>query len=299
MAAGGGEGPSVRDQEHEHGDDTVSIGELAAQAGVTPQLIRAWESRFDFPRPRRLASGHRRYARADVAAVRAVLEARSRGVDLRTAVQSTTAAATAASRGSLFAGFAAEHGLQSRRLHKSTLLAMSWAIEDEILAGAQGGLLIGTFQEARHFRASRARWHDLAAASEHALAIADFSGHDDDAVPAQVALPARYPLLREWALLHESPSLAVALVAREVAGQGQVRDAERVFEAAWSFDGAVARHVMTNCTTIASRLGSKAALRLRSTLEQQPLPPSTSVVVAHQIFSRAIEFMDHAARPRP
>ncbi|QZY27768.1 DICT sensory domain-containing protein [Nocardioides coralli] len=286
-------------QDEEDGDDTLSIGQLAAQAGVTPQLIRTWESRFGFPHPRRLASGHRRYARADIAAVRAVLEARSRGVDLQTAVHSATTRATAAVRGSLFAGFAAGHGLQRYRLHKSTLLAMSWAIEDEVLAGAQRGLLIGTFQEVRHFRASRARWHDLAAASEHALAMADFSRHDDDAVPAEVALPRHYPLLREWALLHESPSLTVALVAREAAGQGQVRDADRVFEAAWSFDGAVVRECLTNCIAIASHLGSHAALRLGSALEQQPLPPSTSVVVAHQIFSRAIEFMDQASQQRP
>jgi DICT domain-containing protein len=285
----------VQDQERD--DDTLSIGQLAEQAGVKTQLIRTWESRFGFPRPRRLASGHRRYARADVAAVRAVLEARSRGVDLQTAIHSATTGAAAAIRGSLFAGFAARHGLQSHRLHKSTLVAMSWAIEDEILAGAQGGLLIGTFQETRHFRASRERWHDLAAASQHSLAMADFSSHDDDAVPAEVALPPRYPLLREWALLHESPSLAVALVAREVAGQAKVRDKDRVFEAAWSFDGAVARECMTNCITIATHLGSHSARRLGAALEQQPLPPSTSVVVAQHIFSRAIEFMDQGSGP--
>ena len=60
-------------QDEEDGDDTLSIGQLAAQAGVTPQLIRTWESRFGFPHPRRLASGHRRYARADIAAVREAL----------------------------------------------------------------------------------------------------------------------------------------------------------------------------------------------------------------------------------
>ncbi|GAB3252344.1 hypothetical protein GCM10027425_10790 [Alteromonas gracilis] len=277
-------------------DAQLSIGQLAEEVGVTTQLIRAWEARFDFPRPHRLASGHRRYSRADAAALRAVLEARGRGVDLRAAISNASTEVDALRNGSLFAGFAQRNGLQVRRLRKPTLMAMSWAIEDEILAGAHGGILIGTFQKARYFDAARSRWRDLAEASTHALAIADFSHHDDAAVPAEVALPAGHPLLREWTLVHESPSLAVALVAREVAGQGGAPERDRVFEAAWSFDGPVVRSCTIPCIAIAEHLGSDAAQRVGAGLIEQQRAPSTSLAVAHGVFSRAVKYMDDIVR---
>lgn len=42
----------------------ISIGGLAAGSGVPVETIRNWETRYGFPRPTRLNSGHRRYEMA-------------------------------------------------------------------------------------------------------------------------------------------------------------------------------------------------------------------------------------------
>ena len=44
----------------------LTIAQLARETGVSSATLRAWEERHDFPRPRRLPSGHRRYDESDV-----------------------------------------------------------------------------------------------------------------------------------------------------------------------------------------------------------------------------------------
>ena len=73
--------------------------------------------------------------------------------------------------------------LQQQRLKKSTLLALSWAIEDEATAQAARGVLVGTFQRGRFFGQSAERWQDFARTARGSLAMADFPEHDDDARP--------------------------------------------------------------------------------------------------------------------
>jgi len=50
----------------------VRIGELSRRSGVSPELLRAWERRYDLLRPRRSAGGTRLYAAADLERVRAM-----------------------------------------------------------------------------------------------------------------------------------------------------------------------------------------------------------------------------------
>jgi len=57
----------------------VSAGRLAAEAGIAPATLRAWERRFGRPAPRRLPSGHRRYDAAQARFVRQVVEGLARG----------------------------------------------------------------------------------------------------------------------------------------------------------------------------------------------------------------------------
>ena len=47
----------------------LTIGDLARRTGVPSATLRSWESRHGFPRPARMAGGHRRYAESEVAAV--------------------------------------------------------------------------------------------------------------------------------------------------------------------------------------------------------------------------------------
>lgn len=61
------------------GQDLISIGDLAAQTGISVDTIRVWERRYGQPIAHRLPSGHRRYAKADVRRLRRVAEALSLG----------------------------------------------------------------------------------------------------------------------------------------------------------------------------------------------------------------------------
>jgi DNA-binding transcriptional MerR regulator len=56
------------------------IGELARRAGVTTDLLRAWERRYGLPRPSRATNGRRLYSRSDEHAVREMRRALDRGI---------------------------------------------------------------------------------------------------------------------------------------------------------------------------------------------------------------------------
>jgi MerR family transcriptional regulator, light-induced transcriptional regulator len=61
------------------GAGLLSIGDLAAEAGISTDTLRAWERRYGRPEPVRLPSGHRRYRASDVPWLRRVAEALARG----------------------------------------------------------------------------------------------------------------------------------------------------------------------------------------------------------------------------
>src|SRR5215213_8710524 len=100
----------------------LTIGDLARRTGLTPASLRAWETRYGFPTPQRLDSGHRRYEEHDVALVHQVLRRKDAGVRLEAAI----AEAAAASRAPVASVFAALRGRQPHliphMLRKSTLL---------------------------------------------------------------------------------------------------------------------------------------------------------------------------------
>ena len=54
------------------GSGLLRIGELSRRSGVSPELLRAWERRYDLLRPTRSAGGLRLYAPADLERVRAM-----------------------------------------------------------------------------------------------------------------------------------------------------------------------------------------------------------------------------------
>src|SRR3954447_13770091 len=68
-------------------DRLLTIGDLAERTGVPPATLRSWELRYGFPRPIRLAGGHRRDAERDVAAVLEVQRHRDSGLALEAAVR--------------------------------------------------------------------------------------------------------------------------------------------------------------------------------------------------------------------
>ena len=274
-------------------DTLLTIGELAAHTGLTPELLRTWEARHGFPEPTRLPSGHRRYTGDDVRTVRQVLAERERGVRLEQAIAAARRAEHVEESGSVYASLSARHpGLPSFTLAKRTLLALSWAIEDESLARANHALVVGTFQRSRYYGQAEGRWSDLARTARSTVVMADFDAHAEDTSPARVALPPDSPLLREWVVAVDGPNLSAALVAWELPGQADVPDGERHFEATWSVDRRVVRDTVQLTAEVGASLGSGASGRLLDLLEESPpmAPPPSRVAAA--VFNRMVAYID-------
>lgn len=274
-------------------DVLLTIGELAAHTGLTPELLRTWETRYGFPEPTRLPSGHRRYTGEDARAVRLVLAERDRGVRLEHAIARARSAGDVRDTGSVYAAVSARHPeLASYTLTKDTLRWLSWAIEDESVALADRGVLLGTFQRRRYFGHSARRWESMARTARAALVMADFGEHDDRSLPARVALPDDSPLLREWIVVCDGPALSAALVAWELPGQEHLPDHERRFESVWTVEAPVVREVAGLTARAGADAGSEAARRVLGTLDELPPPRPADPRVANAVFNRMVAYAD-------
>jgi DICT domain-containing protein len=121
-------------------------------------------------------------------------------------------------------------------LRKSTLLALTWAMEDECCARAQQPLLFGAFQRRQFFDRARPRWEELARTARSAVVFADFGSEGSGVTSGihAVHLPEEAPMRREWSLVCDAPDHTVALAAWELPGQRDVADGDRLFEAVWT-----------------------------------------------------------------
>ena len=279
------------------GPSALTIGELAERTGVSPAVLRTWEARHGFPDPRRSPGGHRWYRESDVELVRRVAQRQRAGVRLEAAIREVTTLA-GPSR-SVFGTLRAAHPeLSPQRLRKSTVLALSRAIEDDYLASADLGVLAGAFQEPRFYRASRSRWSELRRRSRWALALAGFAEPQAQSAdePALVPLAADAPMLREWALVAETPRLGVCLAAWEAPGQAGLRDEDREFEVVWTVDPEATRTALRVCVDVGAASGLATAPHLVADLDATPVAPTADLLRAAALFNRALGYADRAHR---
>ena len=281
-------------------DQLLTIGSFAERTGLSPATLRMWEQRHGFPVPRRLESGHRRYLEADVAAVSQVVHRRDAGVRLDVAIADALAQA-APGPPSVYAELRRTHPhLLVQRLRKRTLLAVSWAIEDEFCAKAERASLFGAFQHERFYEAARARWRELAAVSRSAFVFAEFAHIDRPQVaepgdrpgPVLVPLPHEEPMAREWAVICDSVDLPVALTAWELPGQLEVPDRERVFESMLTVDPDAVRTAARVCANVANRAGAAEAAPALYALADQPGPESADLAAVSAMLGRVLTYVD-------
>lgn len=277
----------------------LTISDLAGRTGVAPATLRAWEARHGFPVPYRRASGHRRYDEHDVALIREVLRRREAGVRLESAIADAAAssAVLATPTTSVFAELRRAHPhLPPQRLRKATLLALSWAMEDECCARAQTPRLFAAFQEARHFGGAELRWAELARTSRSAVVFADFGadGRTTRSGVRLVHLPAEAPMRREWSLVCDAPDHVAALAAWELPGQQEVADRERLFEAVWTLEPQAVRDAARVCARLSDVLDP--AHRDWSDLEEVVPQPSADLRAAVSMFQRLVSYLDSGHR---
>jgi DNA-binding transcriptional MerR regulator len=280
----------------------LSIGDLAERTGVSATTLRVWESRHGFPVPHRRESGHRRYDEEHVRVIRDVVRRRDEGVRLDVAIEQAVAAShpapAAPGAPSVYARLRHTHpGLAPQRLTKSTLLGLSWAIEDEFASRAQHALLFGAFQRVRNFEAADPRWSDLARTMSATFVYADFDVASTrrplpPGRPIPVPLPPDHPMSREWAVVCDADELPVALTAWELPGQHAVPDRDRVFESVWTVERSAVREAARVCADVAADLGVQSA---DGVVEQLARPLGTGTPDLAQVtslFNRVVGYVD-------
>jgi DICT domain-containing protein len=279
----------------------LTIGDLAERTGLSPATLRMWEVRHGFPVPHRLESGHRRYREEDVETIQSVVRHKDAGTRLELAIAQAMADAEPTAP-SIYAFLRQRHpSLGVHRLKKSTLTALSWAIEDEFCAKADRATLYGAFQKERYFRLSEARWTELARVSAGTTVFADFASADADAAPIEVALPPDAPLLREWAVVCDSRELPAVLTAWELPGQENVEEADRLFESMWTVDGVAVHDAARVCASVAATYGASGGDGGRTDestkVLSRPHTPDLASVTA--LFNRMVAYVDRMGDAPP
>ncbi|HSO99783.1 MAG TPA: DICT sensory domain-containing protein [Solirubrobacteraceae bacterium] len=289
-----GVGGNGADGEHEITDEgpALTIREVSARTGISEGTLRMWETRYSFPTPARLASGHRRYSQLQLAQVRAVVRAREQGLSLPGAIEHARTIA-AGKRPSVFAALRSTFPyLRPQLMGKPALLALSEAIEDECQAQAAQALLIGCFQTERNYRDAEPRWREMARTAEQTIVLADFERtRRPRGGPAEVAIPPSDPLSREWVLVCESPGFGACLSAWERLG----RRGERQFEMVWTVERSVVRFAARVCCELAAEHAPAVVEGLSERLAE-PAPSSPPEVrSAVELLSRMVLYATRAA----
>lgn len=242
----------------------MSIGAASRITGVTVPTLRAWETRHGFPTPRREGTGdgvHRRYSPSDLDAIARVVAARQAGLSLDAAIATVRSEAAADGRPrSIFAALVDRHpGLHPRTLHRSTMLAISRAIEDEFCARAADSVLIAAFQTPEAYHPARSRWSEFARTASTTVVLAEFERTQTRRrAPTEVSVPSTSAVLREWAVICDAPAATACLVGWERPETG--RPGNRRFEAIWSVDPAVTRAAARAALAIAGEYAPELAL---------------------------------------
>lgn len=260
---------------------------------MPPATLRTWETRYGQPRAQRRPGGHRRYGEDAVEAVERILRQRAAGLSMEAAV-ARVLPDSGQRYPSVFAMLRELHPeIPTQRLSKTTLLALTHAVEDEYLARAEKAVLFGFFQRERFYRAAQARWRELSRAADFSAVVADFEETgDEDESPMQVALSEDSPMRREWLLLCDSPGVGACVAGWERPGQEERSGADREYEVVWTMDATVVRDVARLCVEHVEVLTPGRRQVLEARLADQPAQPSADLRRANAMFRRILDYVD-------
>jgi len=269
----------------------LAIKDLAEQTGVAAGTIRMWEQRYGFPEPARTAAGYRVYTEQDVVALRRVVAYRSRGLSVPAALERARSLEGATDRPSIFAALASgDAPVRPQKLHRSTLISLSRAIEEEAMARAAGPIVIGAFQSQDNYRQVEHRYRRLAHVADAVGVFADFAeartGNED--LPAEIPIGHGEALEHEWVVVVDAPGYAACLVGWET----PTRDGERVFEAVWTMDAPVVRRAAQVGAAIAARCAPEWSERLLGMLADRPLAVEAPAPGLTALTNRMIGYLD-------
>jgi DICT domain-containing protein len=277
----------------------IAIKDVAERTGIAAGTIRMWEQRYGFPVPGRTPAGYRRYSEEDVEALRRVAALRHRGLSVSAAIERAQETGDPSDHPSIFAAVAAtDSGATPQVLRKSTLIALSRAIEHETLARAAAPVVFGAFQREPFYRHVERRYRRLAVQADAAAVFADFP-----AVRHPVGGPAEIPIAREdalgneWAVVIDAPGYAACLLAWEQPGAsdpGDADDRDRCFEAIWTLDPATTRRAAQVAARLVARADPAFGARLEDLLADRPLALEHPAPALTALTNRLVAYLEAA-----
>ncbi len=274
---------------------SLAISDVAEQTGIAAGTIRMWEQRYGFPEPARTPSGYRRYSVDDVEALRRVAALRRRGLSVPAAIARAQETGAATGRPSIYAAVAeAGHDVRPQILRKSTLIALSRAIEHEALAHAAAPVLFGAFQRERFYRHVQGRYQRLALLADAAFVFADFPEPriPDDGGPIEVPVELHDALANEWAVIIDAPGYAACLLGWEHPSVEPGGDGERRFEAIWTLDPRATRRAAQVAAALAAREVPEEGARVAAMLADRPLAMEEPAPSLTALTNRLVAYLE-------
>ncbi len=277
----------------------LSIKEVSEQCGIAAGTLRMWEQRYGFPCPPRSSNGYRSYSADDVETLGRVQAYRRRGLSIAAAIEHAVEDRSQSDRSSIYAAVAASgRGIQSQLLRKSTLIALSRAIEHEALALAAAPVLFGAFQHEAFYRAVEPRYRELAAQAEVAVVFADFaSERRPPRGPIEIPIRADAVLGNEWAVVIDAPGYSAALMAWEQldgADDDRPKGSERRFEAIWTLDPIATRKAAQAAARIVALSDQQLGGELGQLLAERPLALAEPAPALTALANRALAYVEAA-----
>jgi MerR family transcriptional regulator, light-induced transcriptional regulator len=274
---------------------SLAISDVAEQTGIAAGTIRMWEQRYGFPVPDRTPSGYRRYSTDDLEALRRVAALRRRGLSVPAAIQRAQETGAVTGRPSIYAAVAdAGHDVRPQILRKTTLIALSRAIEHEALAHAAAPVLFGAFQRERFYRHVARRYQRLSLLADAAFVFADFPEPriPDDGGPIEVPVGPQDALANEWAVIVDAPGYAACLLGWEHPGAEPAPDGERRFEAIWTVDPRATRRAAQVAVALAAREVPEEGGRVAAMLADRPLAMEEPAPSLTALTNRLVAYLE-------
>ena len=273
----------------------LAIKDVAERTGIAPGTIRMWEQRYGFPEPQRTQSGYRRYTDDDVEALRRVASFRRVGLSIPAAIERVRTDDVGSDRPSIYAAVAnLDPSARPQLLRKSTLVALSQAIEHEALARAASPVLFASFQEERFYRPAERRYRRLAAQSDAACVFAAFGeARRPRGGPVELPIDVDDAIGNEWAVIVDAPGYCASLLAWEHPREEAV-DAERRFEAIWTVHPRATRRAAQVAAKLAGQIDPGYGAELDALLADRPLAVESPAPGLTALANRAIAYIEGA-----
>lgn len=275
----------------------LTIKDVAARTGVAAGTIRMWEQRYGFPEPGRSTGGYRIYSEDDVEALRRVAAYRHRGLSVPAAIERAAERSGNTDPRSIYAAVAAtDHAAHPHVLRKSTLIALSRAIEHETLANGAASLLFAAFQREPFYRAVQGRYRRMARFSDAAVVFADFPAVGTPAgAPVEIPIDHDDQLGNEWAVIVDAPGYCACLLAWELPDaedEAGSTDLTRRFEAIWTVDPHATRRAAQVAARLAGRASPETGGRLEQLLEDRPLAVEQPAPALTALTNRMVAYLE-------